>query len=328
MAVADAALRRGGGRGAARGGPAGPGSGASSSPTASAAKTPGTAASRSVAVAVGDLAHGGDAALIGARRGRGVGGGDGLGQPVDQGVGQAGRRGDRGRAPPRPGSGASPAAIRPAGPCRPGRGRAGSRGDGQDAQVELGRVAPVELELVAQRLLAPLQGGEVEEAVADRALELEGAVAGQQDDGGMGVDALRDRPRPPPSRKASTSAWSDAGIDTPMACPCGGAALGTALRANGRKAQHGRSQGLRRSGRQHAAGAPEQGLRRDRLRDPGQVRVPEPGRLRQGPGGAGDHHRTPRRRGCCGPAARSSRAPPAIPASAWRWSATRAATRP
>ena len=46
------------------------------------------------AVAEGDLAHGGVAALAGAGWGRSVGGGDGLGQAVDQGVGQAGRRGD------------------------------------------------------------------------------------------------------------------------------------------------------------------------------------------------------------------------------------------
>ena len=72
---------------------------------------------------------------------------------------------------------------------------------------------------MAQRLLAPLQGGEVEEAVADRALELEGAVAGQQDDGGMGVDAFghgtqaaafQERQHLPPGPIA--------GIAHPMAC--------------------------------------------------------------------------------------------------------------
>ena len=94
VAVADAAGGAAAGPGAGRGGPAGPGSGASSSRTASAAKTAGTAASRSARLPCGDLAHGGEPALVRARRCRGVGGSHGVGQPVDQGVGQPGRGGD------------------------------------------------------------------------------------------------------------------------------------------------------------------------------------------------------------------------------------------
>ena len=45
-------------------------------------------------------------------------------------------------------------------------------------------------------------------------------------------------------------------------------------------ATHGRAQWLPRPDRQHAAGAPAQGVRADRLRDPRQVRVPQSGRRR------------------------------------------------
>ena len=62
------------------------------------------------------------------------------------------------------------------------------------------------------------------------------------------------------------------------------------------------------------------------MHDPGQGRVSEPGRVGQGPGGIGDHHRRRGARPAYGRAGSSSRAPPAIPGSAWRWSAMRAAT--
>ena len=80
------------------------------------------------------------------------------------------------------------------------------------------------------------------------------------------------------------------------------------------------------SHRQHAADPADARLGGDRLRDPRQGRVPQPGQLGEGPGGAGHHPRTPSERGSSSRAASSSRAPPATPASAWRWSATRAAT--
>ena len=121
-----------------------------------------------------------------------MGGGDGLGEAVDQEVGQAGRRSDAvefrlGREAAhfqQPFDWWALAVQGEAG---------GVGGDRNDAQVKLWSVLAVELELVAQGLLAPPQGGEVEEAVADRALELEGAVGGQEDDGGVGVDAFGDR---------------------------------------------------------------------------------------------------------------------------------------
>ena len=66
----------------------------------------------------------------------------------------------------------------------------------------------------------------------------------------------------------------------------------------------------------------------DRLRDLGQGRVHEPRPVGQGPRRALDHPRRGGERACCGPAAPSSRAPPATPASAWRWSARRWAIAP
>ena len=120
-----------------------------------------------------------------------MGGGDGVGQAVHQGIGQAGRRGDAVEF--RLGREAAhfqQPFDRWAGAVQGEAGGAG--GDGDDAQVKLGRVLAVELELVAQGPLAPPQGGEVEEAEADRALELIGAVGGQEDDGGVGIDAFGD----------------------------------------------------------------------------------------------------------------------------------------
>ena len=57
-----------------------------------------------------------------------------------------------------------------------------------------------------------------------------------------------------------------------------------------------------------------------------QVRVPEPGRLDEGPGRAQHRRATPSGAGCSGRAAPSSRRPAATPAWAWRWSRRCAAT--
>ncbi len=69
---------------------------------------------------------------------------------------------------------------------------------------------------------------------------------------------------------------------------------------------------------QDAAHPPRRRLGGDRLRDPRQGRVHEPRRVGQGPRRAVHHRATPKRAARCGPAASSSRAPPATPASASR----------
>ena len=83
---------------------------------------------------------------------------------------------------------------------------------------------------------------------------------------------------------------------------------------------------LRRRDRQHAAHPPEGRERGDRLRDPRQGGVHEPGRLGQGPRRACHRCRAPRSAASSPPAASWSRAPPATPASGSRTCATRAAT--
>ncbi len=67
----------------------------------------------------------------------------------------------------------------------------------------------------------------------------------------------------------------------------------------------------------------EEGVRDHRLRNLRQGRVPEPGPVGEGPGGALRSSGTRWRRGSFAPAGPSSRARRATPASAWRWSATR-----
>jgi hypothetical protein len=76
----------------------------------------------------------------------------------------------------------------------------------------------------------------------------------------------------------------------------------------------------------HAADPAPQGQRGDRLRDPRQGGVHEPRPVGQGPRGA-FIIRDAVAKGTLRPAAPSSRAPPAIPASAWRWWARRWASR-
>jgi hypothetical protein len=63
-------------------------------------------------------------------------------------------------------------------------------GDGHHLVIEHRRGAAVEAQLGVERLLAPGQGGEIEKAVAYRALPLEGAIAHQEDQRGMGGDLL------------------------------------------------------------------------------------------------------------------------------------------
>ena len=74
-----------------------------------------------------------------------------------------------------------------------------------------------------------------------------------------------------------------------------------------------------RGGRTHADRQAAEGGAPRRRRDLRQVRVPEPGRLDEGPGGAATSSPTPSGAGCSGRAARSSRRPAATPAWAWRW---------
>jgi hypothetical protein len=63
-------------------------------------------------------------------------------------------------------------------------------GHRHEAPIEHRRGSPVELELGFERTLAALERGVIEEAVADGALHLVGALADQENDGGMGRDAL------------------------------------------------------------------------------------------------------------------------------------------
>ena len=62
--------------------------------------------------------------------------------------------------------------------------------DRHDAAIDFRRERAVDLELGLAGLLAPVEGRIVEERKAHRAFDLEGAGAGQEYRGGMGVDAL------------------------------------------------------------------------------------------------------------------------------------------
>ena len=63
-------------------------------------------------------------------------------------------------------------------------------GDRHHAQIDVRRKSPVDLELGLAGALALLEGRIIQERKAHRALDLEGAVAGEKHRGGMGVDAL------------------------------------------------------------------------------------------------------------------------------------------
>ena len=83
-----------------------------------------------------------------------------------------------------------------------------------------------------------------------------------------------------------------------------------------------------RGDRQHAADPPQARVGNDRLRNPGQGGIPQSRPVGQGPRRRCSSSRTPSAQGTSGPAAPSSKAPPAIPASGWRWWPMRWASRP
>ena len=63
-------------------------------------------------------------------------------------------------------------------------------GDGDDVEVDVGRRALVQLDLARAGPAPLLQRREVHERIAHRALDLVGEIAGEDDDGAMGVDPL------------------------------------------------------------------------------------------------------------------------------------------
>src|ERR1019366_2770874 len=77
-----------------------------------------------------------------------------------------------------------------------GRATAGERqaaaalpGNRDNAKIQFRRESAVDLEFRLARGLAPVQGGEIEKRIANRALDLEGAIPGQEHRRRMGVDA-------------------------------------------------------------------------------------------------------------------------------------------
>ncbi len=62
--------------------------------------------------------------------------------------------------------------------------------DGQDLQVDLRAEPPVQDQLFVQIMMAPAQGGEVEEAQVHRLLDLVGEAVGDEDPGDVGLDQV------------------------------------------------------------------------------------------------------------------------------------------
>jgi hypothetical protein len=66
----------------------------------------------------------------------------------------------------------------------------GAAGQSADLEIELGCRAPIESELALARHPAPLGGREIEIGVRQGSLELVGAVAGEKDQRGVGLDDI------------------------------------------------------------------------------------------------------------------------------------------
>ena len=134
-------------------------------------------------------------------------------------------------------------------------------------------------------------------------------------------------PRPPPSRRPARPTDPRLASHHPMACPCGGAALGTALGPMVAR----RSMDVRKGFVDLVGNTPL--VRLNKVSDAtgceilGKCEFMNPGSSVKDRAALAiilDAEE----KGCCAPAARSSRAPPATPGSAWRWSAMCAATKP